>query len=65
LGRPITAYWEGEEANGHVDRNTVAIHHHHRSLGHRQIVREDTHRIFLRGIQFDDYAGAEPQHLVD
>src|SRR5262249_32045392 len=34
-------------------------------FGHRQVVGEDTHRIFLRGVQFDACAAAEPQHLVD
>jgi hypothetical protein len=63
LRKPFTAYREAGEAI-RPDGNAVALHDH-RPLGHRQIVGEDTHGILLHGVQFDDRATAEPQHLMD
>jgi len=47
-----------------IDGNAIAIHHH-RTLGDGQIVREDANGVFLGGVQFDNGAAAEPEHLMD
>jgi lipoyl(octanoyl) transferase len=47
-----------------LDRDLVAGDHD-RALRHREIVDEDMDRVVLRGVEFDDGAAAEPEHLVD
>src|SRR5262249_12971775 len=45
-------------------RDAVSAHHDG-ALGHGKAVGEDRHLVVLGGIELDDGAAAEPQHLVD
>jgi len=56
--------WRAREQFGNIHGDAVAVHNHC-ALGHRQIVREDAHGVLFGGVQFDDGAAAEPQHLVN
>src|SRR5580692_8323791 len=47
-----------------LDRDLVAADDH-RALGHRQVVGEDADLVFLGGVELDDGAAAQPQHLMD
>src|SRR6185437_1048046 len=47
-----------------LNLNTVAVDDH-RALGDRQIVGKDLDGVFFPGVEFDDGAAAESQHLMD
>src|SRR5579863_41580 len=47
-----------------LDRDLVAADDDG-ALGHRQVIGEDAHLVFLRGIELDDGSAAEAEHLVD
>src|SRR5713226_7819306 len=46
------------------DRDAVSAHDHG-ALGHREVVGEDHHLVILGGVELDDGAATEPQHLMD
>src|SRR5271167_3274884 len=47
-----------------LDGNLVAADDH-RALGHRHVVSEDADLVFLGGVELDDGAAAEAEHLMD
>ena len=56
--------WRAREQFGYIHGDAIAVHDH-RALGHRQIVRKDAYGVLFGGVQFDDGAAAEPQHLMN
>src|SRR6516165_11778265 len=47
-----------------LDRDAITADHHG-SLSHAKVVRQDLDLVVLRGVELDDGAAAEPQHLMD
>ena len=56
--------WGPRQQFRHIDRDAIAVHDH-RALGHRQVVRKYADGVFFGGVQFDERATAEPQHLMN
>ena len=63
-GGPLNVCRVAAKAIRRVDGDAVAVHDHP-ALGHRRVIRKDDHGILFVGVQLNDRAAAEPQHLMD
>lgn len=62
--RNLALVWGSREQFLDLHRDLVAADHDS-ALCHRGIIGKDLHRIVLGGVQLDDRAATQPQHLVD